>query len=713
MPEKLSSRTANGGARANRDAPALTLMDSPTFRVRMGSVGPARSPKAKNFIGRIKAMVRKHAAGAGGPRRARVSQFGRGGSAAAHIRVRSAPQRVAVKSRVVRHARYSGARGAGGALKDHIAYLQRAGVDREGSRGVLFDAETELFREEVQAFRERMVGDRHHFRFIVSPEAGARLTLKDYARELVTQMEADLGTKLQWLGVAHYDTDNPHLHLLVRGKDDRGGDLVISREYISHGMRLQAMELATRHLGPRLPEEIERSLERDLKADRVTGIDLGLVQVAARHPHGFVSALHSKMGSLAHERERLRTLTRLQHLESLGLAEEIAPGIWRPDIDLIERLRALSIRGDIIKLMHARMRGADPGISTVIFEKDRPPARSVVGRVYGRGHVDELSDREYLLVEARDGRAYYVPLSEYSEAKGEEARVGSIVRIYPAVKREGRAADRNIARLALGNGGLYDPDRHLEEVELRGRLPAGVSASDYVAAHVKRATALASRGLVLAIGEGRFRIPADLELQASVRPSIGRDGGRVIKVERLAARDLESQVKENGITWLDRELKRGASAVGSVRIGASRFERELAQALQGRAGHLKSLGLAEEIDGKLHFQEGFLDALYERELRDAALRLRTQYGELERLQEGQRIRGRVASLEALPSGPHWVLASDSSFALVPATSGIGRALDKTVALSVGRSRVFNPTQPMSFQLALRYRELTLGRALKR
>src|SRR5450631_1028070 len=374
MPKNTENLTLRPRPPGLRDAPTLTVMESPTFRVRMGSANAARTPTPKSFIGRIKSMVRKHAAGAGGFAGGRVSQFGRGGSAAAAIRVRMHPQRVTVKSRVVKHSKYSGEGGAAAALREHMQYLGRGGVAEEGGPGVLFDGREDLSRDEARAFRDAIVDDRHHFRFIVSPEAGSALDLKTYARELVATLESDLGTRLQWVGVAHYDTDNPHLHLLVRGKDDQGGDLVINREYMSHGMRLQAMELATQHLGPRLPEDIERSMVRDLKADRVTGVDLGLAQASARHPDGFVSALRANDGSLAGERQRLHTLTRLQHLESLGLAREIQPGFWQPDIDLVPRLRALSTRGDIIKLMHERMRGGDLGISTVIFNKEHPPA---------------------------------------------------------------------------------------------------------------------------------------------------------------------------------------------------------------------------------------------------------------------------------------------------------------------------------------------------
>jgi type IV secretory pathway VirD2 relaxase len=44
-------------------------------------------------------------------------------------------------------------------------------------------------------------------------------------------MERDLGTKLDWIAVDHYNTDNPHVHLLIRGKAEDGRDLVISRDY--------------------------------------------------------------------------------------------------------------------------------------------------------------------------------------------------------------------------------------------------------------------------------------------------------------------------------------------------------------------------------------------------------------------------------------------------------------------------------------------------
>lgn len=43
-------------------------------------------------------------------------------------------------------------------------------------------------------------------------------------------MEADLGTRLDWVAADHWNIDNSHVHLLVRGADEAGVDLVNSRQ---------------------------------------------------------------------------------------------------------------------------------------------------------------------------------------------------------------------------------------------------------------------------------------------------------------------------------------------------------------------------------------------------------------------------------------------------------------------------------------------------
>ena len=69
-------------------------------------------------------------------------------------------------------------------------------------------------------------------------------------------MERDLGTKLEWAAVDHWDTDNPHTHVVLRGKDSAGKDLIIDRDYLTQGMRARAAEVAESWLGLRSEQEV-------------------------------------------------------------------------------------------------------------------------------------------------------------------------------------------------------------------------------------------------------------------------------------------------------------------------------------------------------------------------------------------------------------------------------------------------------------------------
>src|SRR5260370_14249908 len=96
-------------------------------------------------------------------------------------------------------------------------------------------------------------GDARLFKIIISPEFGDRLNLQQHTRELMKRMERDLGTRLEWVAAVHHNTDHPHVHIAVRGMDDKGGSLCIPREYIRSGLRGRAEELATDALGYRSP----------------------------------------------------------------------------------------------------------------------------------------------------------------------------------------------------------------------------------------------------------------------------------------------------------------------------------------------------------------------------------------------------------------------------------------------------------------------------
>jgi type IV secretory pathway VirD2 relaxase len=192
--------------------------------------------------------------------------------------VRAAAGLIAPGSRrVIVKARYTRIVGGDlGAARAHIKYILRDGVTREGMAGHLYDAA----HDEVDgsAFIDRSAQDPHQFRFIVSPEDSARLAdLKPFIRDLLSQMERDLETKLDWVAVDHFNTGHPHTHIVIRGLDDQGRDLVMARDYIAHGVRARAQGLITLELGPETDLERTQKLFNETGQERLTRLDRSLL----------------------------------------------------------------------------------------------------------------------------------------------------------------------------------------------------------------------------------------------------------------------------------------------------------------------------------------------------------------------------------------------------------------------------------------------------
>jgi hypothetical protein len=113
------------------------------------------------------------------------------------------------------------------AVDAHLRYIAREGVGHDGRPTQPYGPGMDV--ADRQEFAAAGREDRHQFRFIVAPEDGVALTdLRDFTRELMSTIERDLGTKLEWIAVDHWDTDNPHTHVVLRGTDDRGKDLINS-----------------------------------------------------------------------------------------------------------------------------------------------------------------------------------------------------------------------------------------------------------------------------------------------------------------------------------------------------------------------------------------------------------------------------------------------------------------------------------------------------
>ena len=389
-------------------------------RIHHGNQGAKRP---KSFVGEVMRAAKK--AGHTGRTFGRTdgttgrSTFGRGRRAALSLSSRSPGRRVVIMTRIVRH---QGKRFRSAPLAKHIAYLKREGVTRDGADARMFDARSD--EAETKAFAERCEDDRHHFRFTVSPEDAAEMAdLRSFTRELMADAEKDMGTKLDWVAVDHWNTDNPHIHVLVRGRADDGRDLVISRDYISRGFRGRAAERVTLELGPRSEQEIRTALQKEVEAERWTSLDRSLRDISDEG--GGVADLRPGGADEDPELRRLM-LGRAAKLERLGLAEEVGSARWTLKPGFEPALRDLGVRGDIIKTMHRTMTGAghEPDVSGFALHGD-DGGDPVLGRLVARGLHDELKGSAYAIVEGVDGRTHHLRFSDL-EMTG-DARPGAIV----------------------------------------------------------------------------------------------------------------------------------------------------------------------------------------------------------------------------------------------------------------------------------------------
>ena len=470
------------------------------LRVRPGRVGDAGrgGGKPQTFIGQ--AMRAAHRAGhtgrAFGGGLTRPSTFGRGRAAAAAASLRSPSRRVVVKTRIVRHR---ATRFRSAPLATHVDYLRRDGTSRSGEPARLFDAAGD--DADGRAFAGRCEDDRHHFRFIVSPEDAAELDdLRAATRDLMRAAERDLGTKLDWVAVDHWNTDNPHVHVLVRGRDESGADLVISRDYLTRGLRGQAEVLVALELGPRSEQAIRAGLERDVAAERWTGLDRAL-QASADEAGGVADLRPGGSGDV--ELKRLM-IGRAQTLERLGMAEAVGPAQWTLKPDLESTLRAMGERGDVIRTMHrALSRGArDPDVSAFAIHGDAQP--SVLGRLADRGLHDELKGSAYVVIEGVDGRAHHIQFGSL-ESSG-DAAIGAVVEARPFTGSDGRQrlslavrSDLTLAAQVTSPGATW-LDRTLVAREPPA-LAGGGFGAEVRDALEKRSEHLADAGLVRRAGQ--------------------------------------------------------------------------------------------------------------------------------------------------------------------------------------------------------------------
>lgn len=231
----------------------------------------------------------------------------------------------------------------------HANYLARG----EQERRAFYDREHEGVDGGARA-AEWAKSDKRHFRLILSAERGDEIgDLPAYTREVMARAEVQLGTRLSWVAADHHDTGHSHTHIILRGRRANGQDLVIPKDFIRHGFRNIARDVATEWLGARTRDQAREALDREVMRHAPTRLDRMIADQLPEEGSVRVSRLASPNGDRAVTRA-LRA--RARELAAMRLAAETKRGVLTFEPDWQDRLKAMELHLDIRKRLLEQQR---------------------------------------------------------------------------------------------------------------------------------------------------------------------------------------------------------------------------------------------------------------------------------------------------------------------------------------------------------------------
>jgi type IV secretory pathway VirD2 relaxase len=362
-----------------------------------------------------------------------------------------------------------------GQWRAHGRYIEResaagngpgAGFDRAGT-GIDVAARIESW----QAARDQRL-----WKLIVSPEFGERVDLAGLTRGLMNRIEKDLGTRLEWVGVAHFNTEHPHVHIALRGVGPERGPIHLERDYIKHGIREVAEDLCTRQLGYRTDLDAAEAERREVCQQRYTSLDRVISRNARPSSDGSLSDLtvtalspeHSENALLRSHRHHV--VARMVSLEHMGLAQSTGPNTWNVRTEFESVLRAMQRTADRQRVLAAHgVVVSDERLRIEALDFSRTD--SVEGRILVHGE-DEQSGRGYLMLEGTDARIHFI---DYT-AEVEEARSRGELRPNSFARFRRTLADRGPALVIedLGDSEALVKDTGRLEATAKALIKKGV-----------------------------------------------------------------------------------------------------------------------------------------------------------------------------------------------------------------------------------------------
>lgn len=308
----------------------------------------------------------------------------------------------------------------------HGRYLARQGAQMEDKPGLGFDSKEEDLNISKTLRSWQTDEDPRLWKIIISPEMAHKLDLKEHVRAVMVDVEKDLGAKLEWLAIDHYNTDNPHVHIVIRGVDKDGKELRINQEYFTQGFRQRSIQEATQALGLRLEKDVLLKMEENIKSLHITEMDREIQRRLTTD--NFINLTANSHTPFMYEKE-LKLKGRMIFLEEMGLAKRDLSVSWHVDSGFCDYLKHLQTQQDIVKTKNKHIKNILNPTLPVVVNKLENIGDALIGRVVGMGLSDSKGEPRYMLIEGIDNKIHYVLASEGMTKKrdGGDLRNGEII----------------------------------------------------------------------------------------------------------------------------------------------------------------------------------------------------------------------------------------------------------------------------------------------
>jgi len=318
-------------------------------------------------------------------------------------------------------------------IKNYLTQLKKTDVLEKPE---LF-ADKKVDETFLKKYRENVADT--NFRFIISPE-NPNVDFETLAKVFIEKANALLNFDLDWIASVHRNTNHPHLHIAINGKDKNGKTVYFPKNFVQFTARHYTEDFLTYMLGYRTSEEIKNEKAKLPEAERFTKIDEEIESIAKKIEFDspiFESAVRPRSLEMKKRLEKLEKLKLAFKKDSCFFLEKN----WTSKLRIIGRYNIFKKARESLKTVSVQNlelyeSGEITGKVTNLFYKDDEEN-------WQNGFLveNEAENKAWLVISPFEPNALYfnkeVSIENTTNEKGQKRLFAKILKTENEIKKEG------------------------------------------------------------------------------------------------------------------------------------------------------------------------------------------------------------------------------------------------------------------------------------